>query len=320
MSAPPGASSSSAARVSRAIRRTPGRSATAGSTSRGRAEVDDGERLRRRYVERPGRSASTRTPAAPVQETSTSTGPAKAASSLSGIARASYCAARRIACSGVRLATTIEAAPARDAVAHRQAGHRAGTDHEHVLAGEVADVLGRAGQRGGDDARSHPVDVGLGVRALADAQGLLEQHVERGADGAGLLADAQRLAGLAQDLALAEHHRVQPGGDVEQVRDRAVVVVHVEVRQHLVGRLAGALADHPRDRLDAAVEAVDVGVDLGAVAGGEHRRLGDVLALGDLADQLLHALGVEGDPLQDRDGGRVVGDAHDQDAHGVPGE
>ena len=59
-----------------------------------------------------------------------------------------------------------------------------------------------------------------------------KSDVERRTDGAELLAQPQRLAGLAEDLALADDHRVEPGGDVEEVGDRAVVVVDVEVRQH----------------------------------------------------------------------------------------
>ena len=81
-----------------------------------------------------------------------------------------------------------------------------------------------------DQGRRSAVDVGLGVGALADPQRLLEEHVEGGSDGAELLAEPQGLAGLAEDLALADGHRVQPGRDLEQVRDRAVVVVDVEVR------------------------------------------------------------------------------------------
>ena len=105
-----------------------------------------------------------------------------------------------------------------------------------------------------------------------------KSDVEGGADGADLLAGAERLAGLAEDLALAERHRVEAGGDLEQVRDRAVVVVDVEVRQHRLGALAGPVDEQPGDLLDAAVEAVDVGVDLEPVAGRDDRRLGDVLA------------------------------------------
>ena len=104
------------------------------------------------------------------------------------------------------------------------------------------------------------------MRALADAQRLLEEDVEGRADGAVLLAEPQRLAGLAEDLALADDHRVEAGGDVEEVGDGALVVVDVEVRHERLGGLAGALDEQPGDVLDAAVEAVDLGVDLEPVA------------------------------------------------------
>ena len=88
-----------------------------------------------------------------------------------------------------------------------------------------------------------------------------------------LLAGAQRLADLAEDLALADHHRVEPGRHLEQVRDRRLVVVHVEGGTTSSGRCAGQVAEQPVRSLDAAVEAVDLGVDLDPVAGGEHEGL-----------------------------------------------
>jgi hypothetical protein len=122
-------------------------------------------------------------------------------------------------------------------------------------------------------------------------------------------------AGLAEDLALAHDHRVQPRGDVEEVGHGRVVVVHVQVRkQQLVG-LGARLEDHPRDRLDTAVEAVDLGEDLDPVAGREHGRLDDVLEVEHVADQLVRALAVTGDLLEDRHGRGVVGHAHHQDTH-----
>ena len=234
-SAPPGAWPSSAARVSRAIRRTPGSSATAGSTSRGRA----------RSTMASGRSEVRR------EET------ASTSTTHAGRARAGDEHVHRSHGTGAELVErdrpggvllgqaggALRGAVGHDDRAgsgarrdgHGQAGHRAGTDDDDVLAGEVAHVVGGPGERGLDQARRDPVDVGLGVRALAHAQGLLEQRVQRRADGGGVLADAQRLAGLAEDLALAEHHRVEAGRDVEEVGDGAVVVVHVEVLEHVVG-------------------------------------------------------------------------------------
>jgi hypothetical protein len=136
-----------------------------------------------------------------------------------------------------------------------------------------------------------------------------------GTDGADLLAGAERVARLAQDLALADGHRVEPGDHLEEVGDGAVVVVDVEVRDHRLGGLAGPLDEQPRHLLDAAVEAVDVGVDLEPVAGRDDRRLGDVLAGRDVVDQLVHAVAVERDPLQQRDRRGLVGDPHDKNAH-----
>ena len=164
------------------------------------------------------------------------------------------------------------------------------------------------------------VDVGLGVHPLADAQRLLEQHVERGPDGAGLLADTQRLTHLTEDLALADDHGVQARGDVEQVRDGAVVVVHVEVGYDVLRRsvdAGGQLAQQPGHRLDAAVEAVDLGVDLDAVARREHGRLEHVVGLGDGVHELVDAGGVERQPLEHRHRSGLVGDAHHQDTHGL---
>ena len=192
-----------------------------------------------------------------------------------------------------------------------EGGHRAGAHHDRPAAEDLADPV----ERGRHEGRRELVDGRLGVHALADAQGLLEQHVERRADRPGLLAAGQRLAGLAEDLALADRHRVEPGRHLEQVRDRPVVVVDVEVRQQVLGGPARALDQQPGELLDAAVEAVDVGVDLQAVAGRDDGGLGDVLAGRDVAEQLGRTLAVDGHPLEHGDRGGAVGDADDQDAH-----
>ena len=58
-------------------------------------------------------------------------------------------------------------------------------------------------------------------------------------DCALVLGELPRLAHLAEDLALADDHRVEAGGHAEEVRDRAVVVVRVQVVGELVGVDAG---------------------------------------------------------------------------------
>ena len=113
------------------------------------------------------------------------------------------------------------------------------------------------------------------MAALADAERLLEEGVERRADGGLGLRAVQRLADLAEDLALAEDHRVQAGGDREQVRDGGVVVVHVHVLHELVPVEVGVLGEESRHLFDGAVEALGLHVDLDPVARGDDRRLGD---------------------------------------------
>ena len=263
------------------------------------------------------RRAVISSPVAPAQAMTTSASASTAARSLSGAARPAYSAASRSARSRVRLTTTTSAAPRRDDGRGGQPGHRAGADHERPACRRRRRPWRRGPVEGGaDQGRRGAVDVGLGAGALADPQRLLEQHVERRADGAELLAEPQRVAGLAEDLALADGHRVEPGGDLEQVGDGAVVVVDVEVRQHRLGGLAGPLDEQPGDLLDAAVEAVDVGVDLEPVAGGDDGRLGDVLAGGDVVRSAWRRRRPSSATRSSSDDrGGVVGDAHDQDAH-----
>jgi hypothetical protein len=51
--------------------------------------------------------------------------------------------------------------------------------------------------------------------------------------------EAKRLADLAEDLALAYHHRLQPAGHRQQVLHGTVLVVHVQVRGELAERNPG---------------------------------------------------------------------------------
>src|SRR5919108_637029 len=67
---------------------------------------------------------------------------------------------------------------------------------------------------------------------------------------------------LAEDLVLADHHRVEAGRHREQVAHRAVLVVHVQVLGQLVRRHAAVPREQLADGGDARVEAVHVGVHL----------------------------------------------------------
>ena len=82
-------------------------------------------------------------------------------------------------------------------------------------------------------------------------------------------ADLPRAAHLTEDLALAEHRRVEPGRHLEQVGDGGVVVLAVQVRVQLVGVEVAELAEEVADVGVRAVEALGHRVHLGAVARAE---------------------------------------------------
>ncbi len=83
--------------------------------------------------------------------------------------------------------------------------------------------------------------------------------------------DLVRLPHLAEDLRLADQHRVEPAGDGEQVLHGARLVVHVKAAVQLLERHPGRTRQHLADLGDAAVEGGRLRVDLDAVAGGEQR-------------------------------------------------
>jgi hypothetical protein len=64
-------------------------------------------------------------------------------------------------------------------------------------------------------------DLRFGPHALGDRERSLEQPVQQRTCRAGVLCRAISLLELAQDLRLANHHRVEPGGDGERMSDRA---------------------------------------------------------------------------------------------------
>ena len=71
-------------------------------------------------------------------------------------------------------------------------------------------------------------DARLGAHALGGREGALEEPAEDRAGGAALDRGAVRVLHLAEDLRLADHHRVERGRDAEHVAHRLGVAVLVE--------------------------------------------------------------------------------------------
>ena len=179
-SAPASLPCRSSARSARVTRVTPGRSATSGSTSWGRARSTT---ARRPLPSRPPSRWSRARPSSRCRRPRGRPRPARRRAASSAAARTPCSAARLLARLAVRLTTTTSATPRRVQRRGGEGSHRAGAHHDRPAAEDLADPV----ERGRHEGRRELVDGRLGVHALADPQGLLEQHVERRADRPGLL-------------------------------------------------------------------------------------------------------------------------------------
>ena len=94
---------------------------------------------------------------------------------------------------------------------------------------EIPEHLLCEGSRGRRDRRRALADRGLRARLPSGLQRLPEETVEQRSRRAGLV----RRAHLAEDLALARDHRVEPGGDAEEVECGRLVAEPVERRAEL---------------------------------------------------------------------------------------
>ena len=136
----------------------------------------------------------------------------------------------------------------------------------------VEDAL-RQAHRGGRHRHAVGADLGGAAHFLGHREGALEHLVQVGAQAAGFVGRAHRVLHLAEDLRLAQHHRIEPGGDAERMAHRVVLRQHVQVRaQFGVGQLVvvGQEMGGGVERIDAA--ALAGRIQLGAVAGREDGR------------------------------------------------
>ena len=91
----------------------------------------------------------------------------------------------------------------------RQGAHATCADDEHREVAEPTELGLRPRQPGLHERTAHEVDPGLGVHALGDAQRLLEDGVERGADVTVVLGARERASHLPEDLRLPHRHGVK---------------------------------------------------------------------------------------------------------------
>ena len=115
-------------------------------------------------------------------------------------------------------------------------------------------------------------DFGRGAYFLGDGKRALEQLRQRAAQCARRVGGAHRVFHLAQDLRLAQDHRVQPAGDAKGVARSMGVLQHIGVGTKFVGLDAAGVGQPGQCALQFRL--VTGAINLGAVAGGDDRSLG----------------------------------------------
>ena len=188
-------------------------------------------------------------------------------------------------------------------VRRRELDHLARADQQQPLVRDRReDALGELHRRGGHRDR-RAADVGLRAHVLGHGERALEQPVQHEAQRPGGLRRAHRVLHLAQDLRLAQHHRIEAARDAERVRHRAILRQRVDVRMQRALRQVVEAREPVRDRLGL----VAVEVDLGAVAGRQDRRFLHPARADQVAQRVAQRVRRERDPLAHVEGrGRVV--------------
>ena len=234
--------------------------------------------------------------------------------SFSVIASASKRSASWRPFSSVRLAMVIDFGLPRGEMRRRELDHLAGADEQQALVGDRReDPLGELDRR-----RRHrdrrAADVGLRAHVLGHREGALEQAVEHQPERAGRLRVPDRLLHLAQDLRLAQHHRIEAARHPERVRDRLLPRQRVDVGRQRIPRHVVELLQPLDDRLRLG----PVHVDLGPVAGRQDRGFLDLRSRQQVAQRVPDRVRRERDALPHVQRCGLVVEAEGVESHGLP--
>ena len=142
-----------------------------------------------------------------------------------------------------------------------------------------------------------------------------EQRVQRGPRRPLMGSQAVRRPDLRQDLRLAEEHRIQPGRYRVQMLGRILLVVRVERVGELVGRDLLRLRQEPLQIEEAGVIGLDLGVDLDAVARGQHDALPDGIEVPGAPVGLRQLVLAEREALEQLDRSSAVRHSQGEDGH-----
>ena len=167
----------------------------------------------------------------------------------------------------------------------RDRAHLAGAEQQHTGALEAAKGPPGVLDGGGADASGAPAQPGLGAHPLSHRHRAAHDEVEPGIEGARLAGAAMGGLELAEDLSLADHHAVQPGGDPEHVLHGVTAGARLEVLGDAAGPRRIEVSGQARHHLAAELAVRRDQVELAAIAGAEHRRRAQTAVADQVAEQ-----------------------------------
>jgi len=127
---------------------------------------------------------------------------------------------------------------------------------------------------------------------------MLEEPLQRESERAGRVGMLVGRLHLAEDLRFAQHHGIEAAGHAQRVQYRFVVLVPIEVGFEFVAPDAVEAAQ-PVEHSLLPAGVLFPEVDLGAVAGRENRRLGDLYTAVQRIQRLPELNLVHGEALAD---------------------
>ena len=114
-------------------------------------------------------------------------------------------------------------------VARRKLRHLSRADQHHSPLLQRSEYLARKFHGCVTDRNSADADIGLGAHSLGDAECARDYRVQQPVDGALILRERVGGLQLAEDLRLADDHRVQACGDSEEMANRIPAFEAVQV-------------------------------------------------------------------------------------------
>ena len=164
---------------------------------------------------------------------------------------------------------------------------------------------------------SHLPNARLRPHAFGHAKGAREQIVQRSAERPVRLGHRIRRFQLAQDLGLADHHRIQAGRHAEKMMNRLAAFVMVKARAQRRNRGLAGIGQEVADQALQVHAIFARNHHLHAIAGGKNQRFRHAFPGFQLRQRRGQGGVGKSQALPDLHRGRFVADACDQQLHCV---